>query len=92
MSDNIERYEAMKRRKREGFHGRMYHYNTPSDGKVVIGVRSGLGGDIYIVAYVRDTGATRAIKSLRLRPGSDPDRLQALLDIWAKERTLEEVA
>lgn len=84
--------EKIRAKRLSGFHGRRYWYNTPNDGSVCIGVRQGLGGDIWIVAYVRESGGTRAIKTKRLPASPDPDALQQLLDVWALERKLEEVA
>lgn len=89
--DLKEHYEQIKKARREVFHGRRYYYNTASDGRRVIGVTQGLGGDVWIVAYIRDDGSRRAVKSVRLPSDSDPDRLQRKLDIWAIERALEEV-
>lgn len=86
-----ERYEHMKKKRREAFHGRRYYYNTAADGRRVIGVIQGLGGDVWIVGYLRDNGTRKAVKSVRLQSGSDPDALQRKLDIWAIERGLEEV-
>lgn len=83
------RYEQIKSDKASAFHGRRYYYNTPGDGRRVIGVTKGLGGD-YIVAWIRDNGARRAVKSPKLAADPNPDRLQWRLDVWATGRDLEE--
>lgn len=83
--------ERIRKLRLSGFHGRRYWYTTPNDGTVCIGVRQGLGGDIWIVAYVRESGGTRAIKTKRLPAGPNPAALQQLLDTWAAERDLAEV-
>lgn len=87
--DIHERYAQIKSDKVNAFHGRCYYYNTPGDGRRIIGVTEGLGGD-YIVAWIRDNGARRAVKSPKLPADSNPDRLQWKLDVWATRRDLEE--
>lgn len=87
----IEMKEQIRKKRLSGFHGRRYWYPTPNDGTVCIGVRQGLGGDIWIVGYVRESCGTRAIKTKRLPAGPDPAELQSLLDVWAAERALVEV-
>ncbi len=71
------------------FHGRCYWYDT-AEGRRPIGVAQGLG-NIWIVAYIRNTGARRRIRGRHLDPHQDPNRLQSLLDVWAYERNLDEV-
>ncbi|MDA8428911.1 MAG: hypothetical protein M0T70_06605 [Geobacteraceae bacterium] len=73
------------------FHGKTYRYPTGSNGVRTIGVCLGLGSDIYIVAWIADSGGKRRVKTARLPAIVNPDRLQELLDVWAKERKLEEV-
>lgn len=84
-----ESYEQIKNDRAAAFHGRRYYYNTPDDGRRIIGVTKGLGGD-YIVAWIRDNGARRAVRSQKLPADSNPDRLQWKLDVWATGRGLEE--
>lgn len=86
-----ENYEALKKERREAFLGRTYRYPTGSHGTQTIGVCLGLGTDIYVVAWINETGARKRIKSTRLPSISNACRLQDLLDTWAKERFLEEV-
>lgn len=90
-SNVLENKERIRKLRLSGFHGRRYWYNTPNDGTVCIGVRQGLGGDIWIVGYVRESCGTRAIKTKRLPACPDPIALQQLLDVWAAERELAEV-
>lgn len=73
------------------FHGKTYLYPTGSHGTREIGVLLGLGSDIYLVAWLSETGGRRRIKTARLPAIANPDRLQVLLDAWAKERHLEEM-
>ena len=71
------------------FFGRCYLYNTP-EGRKPIGVTRGLG-DVWIVAYARNSGARRRIVSKSLEPGPDPERLQNSLDCWAYGKGLRTV-
>lgn len=87
-----EGVEQLRERRHKAFHGRRYWYNTPSDGRVQIGVLQGLGGDIWIAAYFRENGARKKVNTARLPALIDPDSLQALLDQWAHERQLQGVA
>lgn len=73
------------------FHGKIYHYPTGNHGVREIGVTLGIGSD-YIVAWITESGGRRRVKTARLPAIANPDRLQELLDIWAKERDLKEVA
>lgn len=73
------------------FYGRSYFYTTANDGHKIIGVMQGLG-DAWIVGYIRDNGARKAIRSNRLWSTPHANDLQKRLDDWAKERELKEVA
>lgn len=90
--DLKEHYEDLKKKRAEAFHGRTYRYPTGSNGVQTIGVTLGLGSDIHIVAWIAENGARKRIKTTRLPAIANPDRLQDLLDAWAKERHLEEGA
>lgn len=87
----IEMKEKMLASRAAAFHGKRYWYNTPADGRREIGVLQGLGGDIWIVGYFRESGARRAVKSPSIRANANPDVLQHALNLWAKARHFEEV-
>lgn len=89
--DLKNQYEAMKKDRQAAFYGRTYRYHTPRDGVRTIGVCLGLGSDIYLVAWVSETGARKRVKTARLPVISDPAKLQAYLDAWAAKRKLEKV-
>lgn len=78
-------------KKKSPFCGRSYFYTTANDGHRVIGVMQGLG-DAWIVGYIRDNGARRALRSTRLWSTTHADDLQQRLDVWAKQRDLKEAA
>jgi len=88
----MEMKEALLLRRARRYYGKRYWYNTPGDGRVDIGVLQGLGGNVWLVGYIRESGATKRIKTARLQPMANPAELQILLDQWAHERQLEEVA
>lgn len=73
------------------FHGKTYLYPTAGHGTKEIGVCLGLGANIYIVAWIAENGSHKRAKIARLPAIGNADRLQGLLDAWAKERHLEEV-
>ena len=88
----LELKERQRANREDIFHGQRYWYNTPHDGRRMIGVCQGLGGDIWIVASVRESGARKKINTVKLPALTNPDLLQGLLDVWAKAHELEEVA
>lgn len=73
------------------FFGLTYIYPTPNDGPREIGVTRGMG-DTWIVAWVKDSGATRRVKTHNLPVSTDPKALQNMLDSWACSRDLDVVA
>jgi hypothetical protein len=69
------------------FHGLTYVYPTPNNGPREIGVTRGLG-DVYIVAWINDRGATKRIKTPHLPPMTSASNLQAALDAYAADRRI----
>lgn len=86
-----EMRDRMLAERAAAFYGKRYWYNTPNDGRREIGVLQGLGGDCWIIAYFRESGARRSIKSPALKERNNPEVLQHALNLWAKARHLEEV-
>lgn len=74
------------------FIGQTYMYPTPREGLREIGVVTESPGSSYAVCWIAENGYLRLMKSMRLPTLQDPVRLQKLLDVWAKERKLKEVA
>ncbi|MFH1028850.1 MAG: hypothetical protein V1791_12680 [Pseudomonadota bacterium] len=88
--DALEMRERIRKNRRECFYGRRYFYTAANDGHQVIGVLKGLG-DSWIVGYVREDSARRALKVKRLWATTHADDLQKRLDEWAKSKGLKEV-
>ena len=72
----------------ERFYGRCYWYNTPNDGKQVIGVTHNTNG--ALVGWYDSQRKLVKLNSSNLPTGTD-DECQAALDQWAKERKLAEL-
>lgn len=72
------------------WYGATYWYPTTKLGTRQAGVKQGLGGDIWIVAYQGNGGCHR-IKTPALAASTDPAALQEAWDAWAHGKGLEPV-
>jgi hypothetical protein len=68
------------------FYGQTYMYPTANDGLREIGVTQGLGGGIWIVAWIKNNGSKKRVKTDNLKPTQNPQELQENLDSWVKKR------
>lgn len=82
--------DALMKKRREAFHGRVYRYQTGSQGIRTIGVCKVMGVT-WAVCWISECGGRRRIKSGRLPVMDNPAKLQPLLDAWAAGRKLPEV-
>lgn len=73
------------------FHGATYLYSVRRGQAAEIGVTTGLGG-IWIVGWIKHTGAKARVKTASLPAGKDPAALQKALDAWAQKRALPRIA
>ena len=87
----MEMKGQMEGKRREAFFGNRYLYNTPNDGRVVIGVMQGLGEDCWFVGYFRENGARKKINTPHLPVHGSPQVVQDELNAWAGKRELREV-
>lgn len=73
------------------FFGRTYRYPTPNSGVQTIGVCTVLSG-LSAVCWINQHGSRVRIRTSKLPVLTDAGKVQELLDAWAKDRGLEEVA
>ena len=87
MSEMIERYEALKKERREAFFGKTYCFAPGTQSEKIIGVMQGLGGT-WMVGYFTGNGSRKRFKPLPT--GDHAMTIQAHLDAYAEKKGLSD--